>query len=103
MAWEGSNRLARLPSDWHARRLRVLERDSYRCCIRYPDRCVGRASEVDHIRAGDDHRLDNLRAACAPCHKKKSSAEGNAAQARKRALLKRPKPWDRHPGGRAKQ
>ncbi len=30
--------------------------------------------------AGDDHRLTNLAAICDPCHRAKSSAEGNAAR-----------------------
>lgn len=94
MAWEGSTRGARLPDDWQERRLRVLRRDGYRCQI--PDShgvpCLEPAGEVDHVERGDDHALENLRAACRACHARKSSAEGNAARLRRR------RPPERHPG-----
>lgn len=53
---------------------------------------------MDHINPGDDHSDGNLAAvhdAVAPhCHRKKSSAEGNAA--RHRYSTRRPA--ERHPG-----
>ncbi|AZV00493.1 HNH endonuclease [Mycobacterium phage ACFishhook] len=58
--------------------------------------CVVEATEVDHIRRGDDHSRANLRAACSSCHGKKSSAEGNARKRQLRARRKRP--TERHPG-----
>ena len=48
-------------------------------------KCLRPATDVDHIRAGDDHSEDNLRALCSWHHLKKSSAEGNAAKAAKRS------------------
>jgi 5-methylcytosine-specific restriction endonuclease McrA len=94
MSWEGSDRRSRLPSDWASAIVpRILQRDGYRCRIGY-DGCTGTATEVDHIRRGDDHSNVNLQAACSWCHGKKSSAEGNAA--RRRWSSKR-KP-ERHPG-----
>nr|WP_232785857.1 HNH endonuclease [Mycobacteroides chelonae] len=54
------------------------------------------ATEVDHIRRGDDHSTGNLRAACTWCHGRKSSAEGVSRKRELRALRKRP--TDRHPG-----
>jgi len=93
--WRGSNRASRLPSNWTALRRAVLKRDNNSCQIQEPG-CLGRATEVDHIQAGDDHRLSNLQAACRACHAAKSGREGNAAKARLRAARFRKKPT--HPG-----
>lgn len=90
MSWE-SDRGRRLPRDWHRIRRLVLQNDGYRCRV-----CGGRASEVDHIRRGDDHSLSNLRSLCKTCHGKKSSSEGNSRQKELKALRKRP--VERHPG-----
>ena len=95
MAWETSDRRSRLPADWPQRRVTVLRRDGYRCQMGYPG-CSIKATDVDHIVPGDDHSLPNLRAACSNCHAKKSSREGNTAQARIRALRRRPP--EPHPG-----
>lgn len=89
--WVGSTRRDRLPPDWPAVRAAVLERDGYRCRLRFARVCVGSATDADHIEPGDDHSLENLQAACEPCHLVKSSAEGNAAQIRLR------RPPERHP------
>lgn len=75
----------------------ILRRDRYACQIRGP-RCTGVATEVDHIRPGDDHSMSNLQAVCAACHSQKSAREGNAARARLRAL--RLRPAEKHPGMR---
>jgi hypothetical protein len=74
MSWRRSP----LPRDWKRRRLRVLERDRYRCRIRGP-KCVGRATDVDHIGRDDDHRLVNLRSACGPCHDARTARQAQAA------------------------
>lgn len=95
MSWEGSGRKGRLPTNWTALRRAVLKRDNYSCQIKEPG-CQGRATDVDHIQAGDDHRLANLQAACRTCHQAKSSREGNQAKARLRAARFRKKPT--HPG-----
>lgn len=95
MPWSSSDRRARLPQDWDSRRASVLRRDSFRCKIAGAG-CSGIATEVDHIRRGDDHRLENLRAVCRSCHRKKSQAEALEAQRRKRELRYRPQ--ERHPG-----
>lgn len=58
----------------------MLERDGHRCQIGYGDICVGTANQVDHIGDRDDHRLENLRAACGPCHQRRSSQQGRAAR-----------------------
>lgn len=52
-------------SGWQVIRERVLVRDGYWCRLRYPDICVGLASQVDHIvqpESGDGSDLENLRA-----------------------------------------
>lgn len=96
MAWttEGNSaRKDRLPADWPTRRQRILRRDRYKCQeIIDGRRHLAPAREVDHIVPGDDHRDENLRAICTACHRKKSSAEGVAAQRRRKA---EPEP---HPG-----
>lgn len=73
--WAGSSRRRRLPADWQQRREVVLNRD--RVCVICR---AAPATQVDHAVAGDDHRLANLRGVCAPCHARKSSAEGNIAR-----------------------
>jgi hypothetical protein len=57
---------------WRAVRLVVLERDGYRCQLRYP-KCKGRASHVDHVVDWRDNPAlafepANLRASCASCN-----------------------------------
>lgn len=92
--WQDSNRAARLPANWPEIRAAILERDGYRCRVRWDDGCETVASEVDHINRGDDHRPANLQAACGWCHSRKSSAEGNAARTRWSSR----RPPERHPG-----
>ena len=96
MTWNSSNRASRLPADWPERRRLILQSAYWRCQIKIPGVCTGKATEVDHIRRGDDHQPSNLRAACAACHGKKSSREGNSRQSELRARRKRP--TERHPG-----
>jgi len=56
---------------WRALRPVILARDSYRCQIR-GRRCLGAATEVDHITpliaGGAPYDHTNLRAACKPCN-----------------------------------
>ena len=83
MSWEGSTRRDRLPANWKTEvRPSILERDKHRCQLQHEDICIGTASEVDHIVAGDDHAPANLQAICTPCHRFKSSSEGAAARPR---------------------
>jgi len=97
MAWESSDRKARLPSDWSTRRVRVLRRDGYKCQARdsLGVLCGAPANQADHIEPGDDHSLENLRALCRWHHARKSSAEGAAAR-RPRARMQREP--EAHPG-----
>jgi 5-methylcytosine-specific restriction protein A len=94
MAWDGSTRRDRLPRNWNALRVKVLERAHYQC--EYRDngkRCINPATDCDHIIAGDNHSLDNLQALCPLHHGHKSSVEGN--NARKKKYSRRIEP---HPG-----
>jgi 5-methylcytosine-specific restriction protein A len=93
--WAGSTRRSRLPSDWPKIRHRILTRDHGLCQIATPGLCIGTATDVDHILRGDDHTDANLRAACSPCHKAKSAAEGVQARA---ARPTRTRPTEKHPG-----
>ena len=99
--WKGSDRRDRLPADWPRIRARVLRRDQGQCT--HPDdfgaRCPELATDVDHIRPGDDHSDGNLRALCSWHHKAKSSSEGGAAlAARRRKNAQKFKRVERHPG-----
>lgn len=91
--WQGSDRKARLPSNWQKIRAKVLARDPICkiCGIRPSSHC-------DHVQAKtDDHAEDRLQGVCEPCHLQKSSREGNEAQ---RANLQpgRRRPAEQHPG-----
>lgn len=97
MAWDSSDRRQRLPDNWDVTRRLVLQDARWRCQIRRRG-CIGRATDVDHKKRGDDHSRGNLQAACSSCHGKKSSAEGNDRKRELRALRKRP--LERHPGTR---
>lgn len=59
----------------------MLARDGQRCRL-----CGAPATEVDHVVAGDDHSLANLRALCRRCHARKSATEGARAAAQARAV-----------------
>ena len=89
--WQGSDRKSRLPADWPLLRRVVIERAGGRCEVikKNGKRCWDDAVDVDHIVAGDDHSLAALQGICAWHHKRKSSREGNAAQAVTRNALKR--------------
>lgn len=98
--WEGSDRRSRLPADWPRIRARVLKRDGHRCTHHDNGiRCTERATDVDHVRRGDDHSEHNLRSLCGSHHAVKSSREGAEARAAKRrAIDKRFRRVEKHPG-----
>lgn len=99
--WAGSDRGARLPADWPWRRAQVQKRAGGRCERKIPGRnggtfrCSAPGTDCDHIIPGDDHRLENLEWLCGRHHDIKSSAEGNAAKAAKKAQGRRQP--ERHP------
>ena len=90
-SWHTSDRKQRLPPDWESRRQKVLKRDGYRCCAQTSTgRCLNAGTDVDHIKRGDDHRLENLQALCMGHHRQKTSREGYLAyMAKRRAQQKR--------------
>lgn len=98
--WAGSDRLQRLPPDWAKIRKRILRRDGFRCThIDDGVRCAEPATDVDHIRPGDDHRETNLRSLCGPHHQAKSSREGAEALKKKRRQIdQRFRRREAHPG-----
>ena len=99
MAWEGSDRRDRLPSDWPVIRSKVLKRDGHRCVWilqKSKTRCPREATEVDHIRAGDNHKMSNLRSLCEDHHKLKTSLDNRRAKGKiKASRYRRP---EEHPG-----
>jgi 5-methylcytosine-specific restriction endonuclease McrA len=95
--WSSSNRSNELPDNWSELRSLVLRRDGWTCRIQSVG-CLTNATDVDHVRRGSDHSIENLRAACERCHNRKSSAEGHARKRELRSLRKRP--LERHPGSR---
>jgi 5-methylcytosine-specific restriction endonuclease McrA len=99
--WQNSDRRDRLPPDWFKIRARVLRRDGHTCTHRddYGIRCADLATDVDHIKPGDDHSMENLRALCSWHHNKKSGAEGGAAsQANRRRQNRKFRRTEDHPG-----
>jgi 5-methylcytosine-specific restriction endonuclease McrA len=89
--WKSSDRKSRLPGNWARLRAETLAKHPV-CGL-----CGGRPStHCDHIQAKtDDHK--QLQGVCEPCHLRKSSAEGNAAQ-RANPKPGRKRPSERHPG-----
>lgn len=105
-AWANSDRKSRLPRDWQQRRKKIIARaskdQSFARCENIDDelqlRCSNVGRDVDHIQAGDDHSLTNLRLLCVGCHQAKTTQEGVAARAARRAH--RHRPAEPHPGTR---
>lgn len=74
--------------EYKRNRTLAMRRDKWRCQIQEPGICIGAASTCDHIvpvTQGGTHRLDNLRAACGPCHARKTADEGGGARSQDRA------------------
>lgn len=91
-----SKRKAELPSDWAARRRRVIARDKGVCVL-----CGAPGTDVDHIDRFGPHDLWNLRLLCHPCHMRRTGRDGGLAV--RRPHMKRK--WDKwkprgnkHPG-----
>lgn len=93
MTWQGHPRTS--TAEWKRTRRRILQRDGHRCQLRYPGRCIGTATECDHITPGAGDHDTNLQAACTPCHRHKSAHEGVTARQAKPQRRRTPEP---HPG-----
>ena len=98
MNWTGRRRLE-LPPNWRNLREQVLQRDDYQCVAITRDgaRCPEPADEVDHIRRGVDHSLENLQALCGWHHRRKTQAEAREAAANVPRITTR-RPDEPHPG-----
>lgn len=81
---------------WSRLRAKVMRRDRGQCQIGGPA-CVIWASEVDHITpriAGGTDAMDNLRAVCKPCHKRRivdALRGANEAPARPPSIFNQPR------------
>jgi len=86
-----------LPSNWDQLRYDCFERDGWQCTeiLASGARCQGDGTlECDHLGEPDDHRLEMLATKCGWHHRRKSSAQANAA--RKRVTQRFP--TEKHPG-----
>jgi 5-methylcytosine-specific restriction endonuclease McrA len=92
-----SARTVRLPKGWAKIRARILKRDGHACTWDTPSgRCMGPATDVDHIGDPNDHSDTNLRSLCRQHHRTRSSQQGGLAAAAKR--IPRRRPPEKHPG-----
>ena len=91
MPWNTSTRRGQLPANWLPLRQAILQRDRWICQINGPE-CQTRATEVDHIQRGNDHRPSNLQAVCHRCHALKTQRESMADRP------PRNRPPEQHPG-----
>lgn len=112
MPWSTSDRRQRLPTNWNKIRKQVLAKAKHKCAGLDPvttppppsrevvegyhrwhhPACDMRATDVDHIIAGDNHELSNLQALSHACHTAKTTHENTAAKARIRATATRERP-----------
>jgi 5-methylcytosine-specific restriction endonuclease McrA len=97
VAWETSDRRARLPDDWNQRVAAVKKRDQNRCTWRLPSglRCPRPGRDVDHRVNDDNHELSNLRLLCKTHHDRKTQREAWAGRTRPKA---KKRPTERQPG-----
>lgn len=107
MAWTTSTRRQRLPNNWNKLRQQVLRNNNNKCAGLprpmggatqvaggtptptgrwHAPGCNRRATDVDHIIAGDDHSIDNLQPLSHACHHAKTTAETLARTATRHAM-----------------
>lgn len=65
-------------------------------------RCPAAGTDVDHMGAPDDHRLEVLRLLCGPHHDHRTSLQANTARWSKHRAQRQRQP-ERHPGLRHTQ
>ncbi|MFI8569632.1 HNH endonuclease [Rhodococcus sp. NPDC078407] len=56
------------------------------------------ADHIINVAAGGQERIDNMQAACEPCHTAKKQQESAAARRANQAKRKHPSVYDDHPG-----
>lgn len=79
---------------WRRARLACLRNANWRCEIRLEGICIGAATQADHInRLANDPGHQALRAACAPCHRRVTAGQGNAAQRRSNPAVETRTTW----------
>lgn len=73
------------PKNWKSIRQKVFLRDDFTCTHvnDYGQRCVDRATDVDHIVQQGGEDLENLRSLCGPHHRLRSSSQGGTAAKKK--------------------
>lgn len=93
------DRKSRLPDNWEELRGIVKARAGGRCEIVKGNgkRCWDPGTDCDHLARGDDHSPENLQWICTWHHKRKTSAEANAAQTGTRRTSRHP--GEAHPSG----
>jgi len=100
MAWEGSDRRARLPEDWPKRRAEQLRLDGGRCTwvLGSGARCPRPATDVDHkYEMADRHEVGkDLQSLCGHHHDRKTASAAYRFKAQRKAS--RLRPAEEHPG-----
>lgn len=87
MTW-GEEKGRELPANWESEIVPAVKaRDGGRCRWVLPTkgRCPRPGTEVDHIGPNHVHKLSNLRLLCAFHHGKRTSKQGLAARAERKA------------------
>jgi hypothetical protein len=98
MTW--TQRARPIPPDGRMIRQHVLTGDGWPCRIRLKSVGTGMANEVDHIEVSGSDAGHNLGAACTPCDRARSTAQGReAGNAMRRAATL---PQERPPASRSR-
>jgi 5-methylcytosine-specific restriction protein A len=94
IGWTSGGRSRTDTAEARAWRKAVLDACGWRCQIRGP-RCLGRATQADHIRnvaaGGAEHDIANGQGACKPCHDEKTQREAAAGRAQARSTPRAPR------------
>ena len=109
MPWDSSQRKKRFNKGWARTRVKVLERDGYRCQWPVTDangfpagKCGRPANEVDHMNQNmvhDDDRLNRLWSLCHEHHNIKTQVESTRGK-RRAAERRRDAAFFEHPAFR---
>lgn len=78
-------------AEYRRNRTKAMQRARWRCELRL-EGCIGSASECDHVVSvadGGGHDPGNLRAACAPCHARRTAEQGNGGKGNGRRYTQR--------------